>query len=43
LPCIERNALGAVKAVTSASLALTEGEGVHAVSLDQVINAMRET
>jgi L-serine dehydratase len=42
IPCIERNALGAVKAITAASLAL-RGDGVHHVSLDQVIATMRET
>lgn len=42
IPCIERNALGAVKAVTSASLAL-RGDGTHKISLDQVIQTMRQT
>ncbi|MBW0488434.1 hypothetical protein O181_028149 [Austropuccinia psidii MF-1] len=42
IPCIERNALGAVKAVTAAQLALSEG-GVHSVSLDEAIDAMRQT
>ncbi|WP_395666534.1 L-serine ammonia-lyase [Methylocella sp.] len=42
IPCIERNAFGAVKAVAAASLALA-GEGVHRVSLDQVIATMRQT
>jgi len=42
VPCIERNAMAAVKAVNSARIALrTEGMGV--VSLDQVIRTMRET
>ncbi|KDN52980.1 L-serine ammonia-lyase [Tilletiaria anomala UBC 951] len=41
-PCIERNALGAVKAVNAAQLALA-GDGQHAVSLDNVIEAMRQT
>jgi L-serine dehydratase len=42
IPCIERNAFGAVKAITAASLAL-RGDGVHHVSLDQVIATMRQT
>ena len=42
IPCIERNAFGAIKAVNAASLALL-GNGEHRVSLDQVIAAMRET
>jgi L-serine dehydratase len=42
IPCIERNAFGAVKAVNAASLAL-RGDGQHLVSLDSVIRAMRET
>lgn len=42
IPCIERNALGAVKAVTAAQLAL-HGDGIHRVSLDQVIETMRQT
>ena len=42
VPCIERNAMGAVKAVTAASLAL-KGDGSHFVSLDQVIETMRQT
>ncbi|KIS71599.1 uncharacterized protein UMAG_00042 [Mycosarcoma maydis] len=42
IPCIERNALGAVKAVTAAQLALA-GDGKHSVSLDDAITAMRET
>lgn len=42
IPCIERNAFGAVKAITAASLAL-QGDGVHRVSLDQVIETMRQT
>lgn len=40
VPCIERNSLGAVKAVTAAQLALA-GDGVHSVSLDEAIEAMR--
>ncbi|KAI8822101.1 L-serine ammonia-lyase [Fimicolochytrium jonesii] len=42
IPCIERNALGAVKAVTAAQLALN-GDGEHHVSLDAVIETMRQT
>jgi L-serine dehydratase len=42
IPCIERNAFGAVKAITAASLAL-RGDGVHHISLDQVIATMRQT
>jgi L-serine dehydratase len=42
IPCIERNAFGAVKAINAASLALN-GDGVHRVTLDQVIATMRQT
>ena len=42
IPCIERNAFGAVKAITAASLAL-RGDGTHQVSLDHVIATMRQT
>jgi L-serine dehydratase len=42
IPCIERNAFGAVKAINAASLAL-RGDGSHRVSLDQVIATMRQT
>jgi L-serine dehydratase len=42
IPCIERNAFGAVKAINAASLAL-HGTGEHHVSLDRVIATMRET
>lgn len=42
IPCIERNAIGAVKAVNAARLALRASEG-HKVSLDQVIETMRQT
>lgn len=41
IPCIERNAMGAVKAVNAARLALAE-DGEHKVSLDTVINTMRQ-
>ena len=42
IPCIERNAMGAVKAINAARMAL-RGDGTHHVSLDQVIKTMRET
>ncbi len=42
IPCIERNAMGAVKAINAARLALA-GDGTHIVSLDKVIKTMRET
>ena len=42
VPCIERNAMGAVKAVNAARLAM-RGDGSHKVSLDQVIATMRQT
>ena len=42
IPCIERNAMGAVKAINAASLAL-KGDGHHYVSLDCAIRTMRET
>jgi L-serine dehydratase len=42
IPCIERNAFGANKAVVAASLAL-RGDGVHRVSLDEVVETMRQT
>jgi L-serine dehydratase len=41
-PCIERNGLGAIKAVAAASLAL-RGDGSHLVSLDACIETMRQT
>ncbi|MDA8645658.1 L-serine ammonia-lyase, partial [Amylibacter sp.] len=41
-PCIERNGLGAIKAVSAASLAL-RGDGIHLVSLDACIETMRQT
>ncbi len=41
IPCIERNAMGAVKAINAAQLALAE-DGQHRVSLDAVINTMRQ-
>lgn len=42
IPCIERNAMGAIKAITAVRLAL-RGDGSHRVSLDAVIRAMNET
>lgn len=42
IPCIERNAMGAVKAINAARIAL-RGDGVHFVSLDKVIKTMRDT
>jgi L-serine dehydratase len=42
IPCIERNTMGAIKAINAAMLAL-QGDGVHRVSLDQVIATMRQT
>ena len=42
IPCIERNAMGAVKAINAARMAL-RGDGTHYVSLDKVIKTMRET
>jgi L-serine dehydratase len=42
IPCIERNAMGAIKAVNAARMAL-RGDGEHVVHLDQVIATMRQT
>ncbi|WP_102957552.1 L-serine ammonia-lyase [Mangrovicella endophytica] len=42
IPCIERNTMGAVKAINAARLAL-KGDGTHFVSLDSVIETMRQT
>ena len=42
VPCIERNGLGAIKAIAAASLAL-RGDGTHLVSLDACIETMRQT
>ena len=42
IPCIERNTMGAIKAINASRLAL-HGDGDHCVSLDQVIAAMRQT
>lgn len=42
IPCIERNAMGAIKAINASRIAL-RGDGNHKVSLDKVIKTMRET
>jgi L-serine dehydratase len=42
IPCIERNAVASIKAITAARMAL-RGDGRHHVSLDKVIKTMRET
>ena len=42
IPCIERNAMGSVQAINAARLAM-HGDGTHKVSLDQVIETMRQT
>ena len=42
VPCIERNAMGSIKAINAARMALN-GDGTHYVSLDKVIKTMRET
>ena len=42
IPCIERNAMGAVKAINAARLAMI-GKGNHKVSLDEVIKTMMQT
>ncbi len=42
VPCIERNAMGAMKAINAARMAL-RGDGTHFVSLDKVIRTMRQT
>ena len=42
IPCIERNAMGAVKAINASRMAL-RGNGSHYVSLDKVIHTLRET
>ena len=42
IPCIERNAIGAVKAITAARMAIRT-DGAHRVSLDQAIETMRRT
>ena len=42
IPCIERNAMGSVKAVNAARMALM-GDGKHTISLDKVIQTMKQT
>ncbi|HEV8561519.1 MAG TPA: L-serine ammonia-lyase [Actinophytocola sp.] len=42
IPCIERNAVGATKAINASRMAL-RGDGTHVVTLDKVIKTMRET
>jgi len=42
VPCIERNAIAAVKAINAAQMAL-RGDGEHFISLDRVIRTMRDT
>ena len=42
VPCIERNAMGAVKAINACSMAML-GSGMHMVTLDQAIETMRAT
>ena len=42
VPCIERNGLGAIKAVSAASLSM-RGDGTHFVSLDSCVETMRQT
>jgi L-serine dehydratase len=42
IPCIERNTMGAIKAINACLLSL-QGDGTHRVSLDQVIATMRQT
>ena len=42
IPCIERNAIASIKAITAARLAV-RGDGTHHVSLDKAIKTMRET
>lgn len=43
VPCIERNTMGATKAINAARLAVLYGNGKHFVSLDRVIETMRQT
>ncbi len=43
IPCIERNTMGANKAINAARLAGLHGDGTHRVSLDQVIATMKQT
>ena len=43
VPCIERNTMGAIKAINAARLAVLHGDGSHRVPLDRVIETMRQT
>jgi L-serine dehydratase len=43
IPCIERNTMGALKAINAARLAVLHGDGCHRVPLDRVIETMRQT
>jgi L-serine dehydratase len=43
VPCIERNTMGAIKAINAARLAVLHGDGTHRVPLDSVIETMRQT
>ncbi|MGL6073960.1 MAG: L-serine ammonia-lyase [Fimbriiglobus sp.] len=43
IPCIERNTMGAIKAINAARLAVLHGDGKHTVPLDRVIETMRQT
>jgi L-serine dehydratase len=43
IPCIERNTMGAIKAINAARLAVLHGDGTHHVPLDSVIETMRQT
>jgi L-serine dehydratase len=43
VPCIERNTMGAAKAINAARLAVLYGDGTHRVALDKVIETMRQT
>lgn len=43
VPCIERNTMGAIKAINAARLAVLHGDGTHRISLDHVIETMRRT
>ncbi len=43
IPCIERNTMGAAKAINAARLAVLYGDGSHRVPLDKVIETMRQT
>jgi len=43
VPCIERNTMGAIKAITAAQLALQSNPEKARISLDQVVNTMWET